>query len=446
MSEENQLKKTLGFTVALTTIIGMVVGSGIFFKPYAVFNATGGAPGVGMIAWVLAALLSLAGALTAAEIAGMIPKTGGMVTYLRSIYGPKLGFLPGWVDSTLYQTGSTAAIAVVFGIQGASLLGFEPGAYLPKVLIAIGMTGFLAIMNNLGSKTSGIIQNIATVGKLIPLITIIAVSFVKGTGNDVLTPLLGPDLNPAKAFSLALLAALFAFDGWMGVGMIAGEMKNPGKDLPKALILGMTAVGVIYIVMNLAYLWVMPADQLMLTETPAADVSKVLFGERGGQFVSIGILISVFGGLNGYVFTAARSTFTLAQSDRIPFSKQLKKVNKHGVPSNATWFVFIVSSIYCLTGQYDLLTNLSTFMIWNFYILTFYGVIKLRKEQPDAVRPYKVPLYPFIPIVAIAGGLYVVISTIITQSSYALVGMAIMFIGLPVYSYYEKKEKKMLND
>lgn len=437
----NQLKKTLGFTVALTTIIGMVVGSGIFFKPYAIFNATGGAPGLGMLAWVIAGILSLAGALTAAEIAGMIPKTGGMVTYIHDIYGPKMGFMTGWVDSALYQTGSTAAIAVVFGVQGASLLGFPSDNYWPKVLLAIGTTGFLAFMNNLGSRTSGIIQNIATVGKLIPLVTIIAVSFVKGTGNDVLTPLLGPDLNPGKAFSLALLAALFAFDGWMGVGMIAGEMKNPGKDLPKALILGISIVSFIYIIMNVAYLWVMPADQLMLTETPAADVSKVLFGQRGGQFVSIGILISVFGGLNGYVFTAARSTFTLAQSDRIPFSNVLKKVNKNGVPSNATWFVFIASSLYCLTGKYDLLTDLSTFMIWNFYILTFYGVIKLRKSHPDVVRPYKVPLYPIIPIIAILGGAAVVISTIITQFTYAMAGIGIMLLGLPVYAYYEKKDK-----
>lgn len=439
MSEKNELKKTLGFTVALTTIVGMVIGSGIFFKPYAIFRATGGAPGLGIIAWIVAGLLSLAGALTAAEIAGMIPKTGGMVTYLHDVYGPKLGFLSGWVDSTLYQTGSTAAIAVVFGVQGASLLGFPPGAYWPKVLLAIGTIGFLAFMNNVGARTSGIIQNIATVGKLVPLVIIIVVSFVKGTGSDVLTPLLGPDLNPAKAFSLALLAALFAFDGWMGVGMIAGEMKNPGKDLPRALIIGMTAVGIIYLVMNIAYLWVVPADQLMLTETPAAEVSRVLFGERGGQFVSIGILISVFGGVNGYVFTASRSTFTLANSGKIPFAKTLQKVNKNGAPSNATWFVFIVSSLYCLTGKYDLLTDLSTFMIWNFYILTFFAVIKLRREQPDALRPYKVPLYPIIPIIAIGGGLYVVISTIITQFSYAAAGIGIMLLGLPVYAYYQKK-------
>ena len=440
-SDSHQLKKTLGFTVALTTIIGMVVGSGIFFKPYAIFNATGGAPGLGILAWVIAGLLSMAGALTAAEIAGMIPKTGGMVTYIHDIYGPKLGFLTGWVDSTLYQTGSTAAIAVVFGIQGASLLGFPPDNYWPTVLLAIGTTGFLAIMNNFGARTSGIIQNIATIGKLVPLVTIIAVSFFKGTGNDVLTPLLGSDLNPGKAFSLALLAALFAFDGWMGVGMIAGEMKNPGKDLPKALILGISAVSLIYIVMNIAYLWVLPANQLMLTKTPAAEVSKVLFGAKGGKVVSIGILISVFGGLNGYIFTAARSTYSLAQSDRIPFSTVLKKINKHGVPSNATWFVFIGSSLYCLTGKYDLLTDLSTFMVWNFYILTFYGVIKLRKSSPNAIRPYKVPLYPIIPIIAISGGAAVVISTIVTQFTYAMAGIGIMLLGLPVYAYYDKKDK-----
>ncbi|MGX7030168.1 APC family permease [Vagococcus zengguangii] len=443
MSENShQLKRTLGFTVALTTIIGIVIGSGIFFKPYAIFRATGGEPGLGILAWILAGLLSLAGALTASEIAAMIPKTGGMVTYLHDIFGPKIGFLSGWVDSSLYQTGSIAAVAVVFGVQASSLLGLDPNAYWPKVVISIVTIVFLGYLCNLGAEASGRLQMVLTLCKMIPITLIVVVSFVKGTGHDVLTPLVGPEIDPGKAFSLALLAALFAFDGWISVGMLAGEMKNPSKDLPRALILGLTIVSLIYVVINIAYLWVMPANQLMLTETPAADVSRVLFGRSGGQLVSIGILISVFGSLNGFIMTAARSTYTFAETRKIPFSEALMKVNDNGSPVNATWFVVIVSSIYCLTGKFDLLTDLSTFMVWIFYCLTFYGVIKWRRERPDAIRPYKVPLYPVIPIIAIMGGGYVVISTLITQFTYAISGIIIMLAGLPIYYYYTMKETK----
>lgn len=439
-----QLKKTLGFSAAFATVVGMVIGSGVFFKPYAIFNATGGAPGLGIWAWIVAGILSIAGALTAAEVAAAIPKTGGIVAYIRDLYGEKLGFLTGWMDSVIFQTGSTAAIAVVFGQQAAALLGFGSNHWGAKVGIAIGTIVFLSVMNNLGSKIGGNIQTVATIAKFIPLLGIIIFGFIKGNGNPIMTPLVGEEVSIGSAFAPALLAALFAFDGWLGVGTLAGEMKNPKKVMPQALIAGISVVTLVYLVINIAYLWVMPADQLMLTENPAASVSQVIFGEAGGTFITIGILISVFGGLNGYVMTASRSTYTLASTGAIPFSKVLTKVNKNGVPSNAIWYICIVSSIYCLTGKFDLLTDISIFTVWIFYTLTFIGVFILRKKHPEIERPYHVPLYPFIPIVAIIGGGYIVISTLFTQFAYAMTGIIITALGIPVY-YYMKRKNSFTN-
>lgn len=439
--KQKSLPRTLGFTTALMTILGIVIGSGIFFKPYAIFKATGGAPGLGMIAWIVAGVLTMAGALTVSEIATIVPETGGMVTYITKVYGKKLGFLAGWTDSLLYQVGLVAASAVIFGVQATYLLGFSEDMKWMKLTISIAAILFVAFMNTLSAKLSGYFQTIITLGKFIPILVIMIVSFSKGTGHSVVSPIIAPDIQPFNAFSIALLACLFAFDGWMGVGQIAGEMKEPGKDLPKALIMGISIASIVFILMNIAYMWVLPANELMLTETPATQVAMKIFGNNGGKIVAMGILVVVYGTLNGYVFTGARSTYTLAKTNCIPMAKHLQKVNKSGVPANAIWYVSIVACIYCLTGKYDMLTDIAIFVAWIFNTLTFVGVLILRRKQPDLKRDYRVPLYPFTPILAIVGGSYVVFSTLIAQPSNALIGLAVLLLGLPVYAIYSKKNQ-----
>ena len=236
-----------------------------------------------------------------------------------------------------------------------------------------------------------------------------------------------------------LIATLFAYDGWINVGAIAGEMKEPGKDLPKAIVGGISIVMAVYIVINLAYLWVAPASELAQATAPAALVAERIFGNIGGKIVTVGILISVFGALNGYLLTGPRVPYTLAVSKTLPGSDFLSKLNKGGVPANSIWLVAILASIYALTGQFNLLTDLTVFTIWIFYVLTFIGVIKLRKERPDLPRPYKVPLYPIIPAIAIIGGLFVITNQLITATLIAVGGIIITLIGIPVYMITNKK-------
>ena len=444
-TQSQELQKTLGFAAALSTVVGMVIGAGVFFKPYAMYNATGGAPGLAIVAWIIGGIITIAGGLTAAEVSAAIPKTGGMMIYLKEIYGEKWGFLTGWMQTVLFFPGSIAALATIFATQAVGLLGLSPDNITAKVGIAIATIVLIAFLNTLGSKMGGAIQTVSTACKLIPLALIIIFGFVKGNGNPIMSQMAGESVSIGTALGQALIATLFAYDGWINVGAIAGEMKNPGKDLPKAIVGGLSLVMAVYLLINLAYLWVMPANELMMTETPATAVATAIFGAIGGKLITIGILISVFGTLNGYLLTGPRTPYTLASEKMLPGSNWFSKLNVGGAPANSTWFIAVLSSIYALSGKFDLLSDLAVFTVWIFYIMTFFGVIKLRKDQPDLVRPYKIPLYPITPAIAIIGGTYVVINTLITQPVNAISGLVITALGLPVYSYMKKKNAQNEN-
>ena len=440
--ENKQLQKNLGIAAALSTVVGMVIGGGVFFKPQAVYTLTGGAPGLGILAWIIAGIMTITAGLTAAEVSAAIPKTGGMMVYIEEIYGKKLGFLTGWMQTVLFFPATAAAIAVMFGQQAALLLN-NSSLVMP---MSIGVILLIGILNTFGSKTSGAIQTVSTVCKLIPLVLIIVFGFIKGSGdNPIMNPLVAEGIRPMGIIGQLLVAILFAYDGWINVGALAGEMKNPGKDLPKAIIGGLSIVMAINVVINLAYLWVLPASELAQYASPASIVAEKIFGPVGGKLINVGILVSVFGCLNGYLLTGPRIPYTLANQKLLPAT--FGKLNKNGVPANATLFMVVLSVIYALSGQFNLLSDLSMFAIWAFYTLTFIGVIKLRKTQPDLERPYKVPFYPVIPIISICSGLFVVIDQLflagMKSSMISLGGVIVTLIGLPVYAVMTKKNSEL---
>ena len=440
--ENKQLQKNLGIAAALSTVVGMVIGGGVFFKPQAVYTLTGGAPGLGILAWIIAGIMTITAGLTAAEVSAAIPKTGGMMVYIEEIYGKKLGFLTGWMQTVLFFPATAAAIAVMFGQQAALLLN-NSSLVMP---MSIGVILLIGILNTFGSKTSGAIQTVSTVCKLIPLGLIIVFGFIKGSGdNPIMNPLVAEGIRPMGVIGQLLVAILFAYDGWINVGALAGEMKNPGKDLPKAIIGGLSIVMAINVVINLAYLWVLPASELAQYASPASIVAEKIFGPVGGKLINVGILVSVFGCLNGYLLTGPRIPYTLANQKLLPAT--FGKLNKNGVPANATLFMVVLSVIYALSGQFNLLSDLSMFAIWAFYTLTFIGVIKLRKTQPDLERPYKVPFYPVIPIISICSGLFVVIDQLflagMKSSMISLGGVIVTLIGLPVYAIMTKKKPEL---
>ncbi|AKA69370.1 APC family permease [Clostridium scatologenes] len=437
---KSELKKEIGLVPALAIVIGMVIGSGVFFKPTAVFTSTG-APGLGMMAWILGGIISIAGGLTAAEISAAIPRTGGMIAYLEETYGDVWGYLLGWAQTVIYFPANIAALAIIFATQVVSLLSLNDSMLK---IIAIIVIIFLVCMNSLGSKTGGAIQTIATVCKLIPLFAIIIMGLASNSSGAVrLLPMTAADHPIATSLGSALVATMFAYEGWINVGAISGEMKNPGKDLPRAIVGGLSLVMAIYVIINVAYLFVLPASTLAATKTPAADVAKIIFGQSGGKIITIGILVSIFGALNGYILTGARIPYAMAIENKLPGSNWLAKLHpKYKSPINSSILVAIISIILVFSGKFDQLTDLLVFVIWIFYVMTFCAVITLRKKQPDLHRPYRVPLYPIIPAIAILGGAYIILNTLFTQPMNAGIGILFTIIGYPIYLSRKNKFKK----
>lgn len=442
--EQNQMKKNLGAKEGLAIVVGMVIGSGVFFKPTEIFSSTG-APGLGILAWIIGGFMSISGGLTIAEIGAAIPKTGGVVVYLKEIYNDTLSFLFGWAQTIIYAPGIIAALAIAFGTQTTALLGIDPSY---RTVIGISIVLFLAVFNIVGGSTaSAHLQTVSTICKLVPLALIIIIGLTKGQGGAAnLAPFTSPDHAVISGLGTALLGVLFAYNGWINVGAMAGEMKNPGKDLPKSIIGGIIILITIYTSINIAYLFVLPADVLASTATPAADVARVLFGESGGRVITIGILISVFGSINGFMITTPRFPYSLAVENKIPFSRVIARLNKKGAPINATLFITCLAVVYIMMGQFDQLTALSTSVNWFFYTLTFVGIYILRKKQPNLKRPYKVNLYPITPCIAILGGAFVLVNTVFTQPRNALLGLCLTLVGLPLYLYKKSKNANLANE
>jgi APA family basic amino acid/polyamine antiporter len=413
----------------------MVIGSGIFFKPSIVFR-NAGSPTLGILAWVAGGVITMASGLTIAEIAAAIPKTGGIFIYLKELYGEKWAFLFGWVQTVIYVPGAAAALAIVLATQATNFVPMTP---IQQKLFAISMLFVITIANVLSTRLSGKIQFVATVAKLIPIFVIIGLGLIKGTAHSFSMPL-GATAAGA-GFGAAMLGTLWAYDGWVGVGNIAGELKNPRKDIPKSIIFGIIVIITVYVLFNLAIINVVPITDVISSNKVASDVATVLFGKSGSLIITAVILISIFGTLNGYLMTGVRIPFAMAQDKLLPFDKFLGKVNeKYQTPLNAFIFEVGLACLYVFSGSFDSLTDFVIFVLWIFFTMTVAGVFILRTKHKDLERPYKVPLYPIVPLIGVVGGIYILVSTLLTDTSRALIGIAITLIGLPVYWYIKRNK------
>ncbi|MCM0647966.1 amino acid permease [Clostridium swellfunianum] len=429
-----KLKRELGLFSAITIVIGMVIGSGIFFKPAIVFK-NAGSPFMGIMAWVIGGLITVASGLTIAEIAVAIPKTGGVFVYLKELYGEKWAFLFGWVQTVVYVPGSVAAQAIVLSTQITSFVDLTP---VQQKLVAIFFLIFIAVMNVISTKLGGKIQVAATIAKLLPIIIIITLGFARGTAKGLVFNI--PGGAASAGLGAAILGTLWAYDGWVSVGNMAGELKNPKKDLPKSIILGLFLVIVVYALVNVALIKIMPVEAIIASSKPASDASVVLFGSLGAKFISAGIAISIFGALNGYMMTGVRIPFAMAQERQLPFSNFLGKVNKKfETPLNSFILVVILASVYVLSGSFNTLTDLVMFILWIFFTMAVAGIFILRTKFKHIKTSYHVPLYPIVPIIGIVGSIYIIVSTLIANMSYAIFGTIITLLGFPVYYYLKKK-------
>ncbi|WP_459127697.1 APC family permease [Latilactobacillus curvatus] len=439
-TEKQALNQTIGFTAALATVMGTVIGAGVFFKADPVTHATG-STGLTMLAWLVGGLITICAGLTAAELAAAIPETGGMMRYIDHTYGSLAAFLLGWAETTVYFPANIAALSIVFATQCINLFSWSAHWQIP-IAIIVGLS--LTILNFFGSRVGGLFQSFTTVFKLIPLAIIIVFGLIHPGSNAVHVSLFDVTRsNGSGSFLSALgsgvLATLFAYDGWIHVGNIAGELKHPERDLPRSILIGLTGTMVVYLLVSAVFVLVLPINQIAGNPNAASEVARVLFGGVGGKIITIGILISVYGGINGYTMTGMRIPYAMALENRLPFNRQLRSLSKTGAPVVSGLVQISIAIIMMFMGGFNTLTDMLVVVIWIFYILTFIAVFILRKREPDLPRPYRTLGYPVVPVIAILGGIFIVVNTLFTQTMLTLIGIGITLLGLPFYYYLKNK-------
>ena len=437
MNQGREIKKSVGFLQGLAIVVGMIIGSGIFLKPSIVLN-NAGSPFLALVAWILGGVVTLCSALSIAEIASNIPKAGGLYSYLEELYGEKIGFLLGWVQSVISYPASVAAQAIAFATYSAF---FIPMTLWQQRFLAFGILALLLILNILSTRYGGIIQVIATVGKLIPVAAILGFGLFSGMApgaSGISTALIG---EGGSGIGAAILGTLWAYDGWIGVTNMAAEMKDPKKNLPKVISIGIIFVIIVYALFNIVLFNALPAQQLAASATPGADAAVALFGEGGATFLTIGIMVSVFGALNGYLMTAARVPQAMAERKQLPLSGILSKVHpKFETPTNALIMQSILAVVYILSGSFNFLTDLLIFVLWIFFTLGVVGVFILRRQGKSSLKNYRVPLYPITPAIGILGSVFILVSTVIDEPVQSLIGIAVTLLGLPVFIWLKKKQ------
>lgn len=438
MAADQNLNRTMTLVPAISTVVGTVIGAGVFYKASTVATATG-STSMSLFVWLFGGLISLAAGLTGAELAAALPQTGGMLVYIERAYGKLASFLLGWAQIIIYFPASIAAKGVIFGTQVANLMHWGAGAIIPSGIAALVS---VALINMLGSKIAGQFQSITLVFKLIPLALIIVFGLLQPGGVEVsLFPVSpGHDATWATAMGAGLLGTMYAYDGWIHVGNIAGEMKNPSRDLPRAIAGGLIGIMVIYLLVNFVFLHSLPFHAIQGNENTAMDAAQHIFGGIGGKLITIGILISIYGTLNGYTMTGMRLPYAMALEKALPFSNQLVKLNRFKIPYVAGIFELVIAIALMFAGGFDTLTDMLVFVIWLFYTLVFVAVIKLRKTEPDLKRPYRVPGYPFVPLVAILGGVFIIGMTLATEFKLAMIGVIATLAGLPLYYFMKKRQ------
>lgn len=434
--EKQQLRRDLGLPQAILTVIGIVIGSGIFALPAVVF-ANAKAPGLGLMAWILGGLISLAAGLTVAELTAAMPKAGGTYVYLNEAYGEWLGFLQGWATFLAYNSAMTAALAMVFTSYLTALVPMTPPV---QTVVGLGMIALLTWVNILGVKYGGAIQVVATIGKLVPIVLLIGFGLLKADLHN-LSPLLpAGGVSISTALAGAVLPVLWAYDGWINVGLMAEEVRNPQRTLPLAFVGGLVIVALVYTAFNVALLGTVPLATLVASEKPVVPMATALFGVAGAKLITVGMLVSMFGTLNAVVMTGPRYYLAMARKGLFPFADKVAALHpRYQTPAAALLASAAWAVVLLLSGKFGQLLNLVVFVAWLFNVFTMGAVLILRRTRPDMPRPYRVWGYPVVPLVGMGAGIWIVWSTFVTDPYTALWGTVLTLTGLPVYWLLKRK-------
>ncbi len=437
-----RLPRVLGFWDIIGIIVGGVIGSGIFIVPAEVAREVR-APLLILAVWVVGGLLSFFGAVSSSELGAAYPHAGGIYIYLREAYGPLISFLFGWTLFLVIDSGAIATLAVAFSTS--YLNHFFQLSGLASKLIAVAVILFLCVINYVGVKTGAFVQNLLTVIKFAALLGICGLVFIfakDGSVSNFFKPSPeGFSMNLLGHFGVAMIATLWAYKGWEAATYSAGEVRRPEKTLPLGLLVGTMICVVIYILTNLAYLYVVPAEKMANSPKIASDVMNLIIGPVGASLIAFIILFSIVGAANANVLTSPRVYFAMAR-DGLFFKKVAEVHPKFQTPHISIILLGVWSSILSLTGTFQQLFTYVIFGEWIFFGLMVAAVIILRKKRPDLPRPYKTWGYPVTPIIFVLAALFISLNSLINNFGNAFRGLFIILLGVPVFLYWKRKRNK----
>ncbi|MEO8415324.1 MAG: amino acid permease [Ginsengibacter sp.] len=469
MSEHaTAFKPSLRLFDATMIVAGSMIGSGIFIVSADITRNVGSA-GWLIVVWLLTGFMTLTAALSYGELSAMFPRAGGQYVYLKEAYNPLTGFVYGWSFFAVIQTGTIAAVGVAFSKFAAYLLpALSETNYVIKVssgfyisaaqLVSILLIIFLTWTNTKGVKGGKWIQNIFTTTKIVSLLGLIiagiiffkpgiwnanwtdAFSMNKLSTTGGIERVMGAGILGAIAASM--VGSIFSSDAWNNVTFIAGEIKNPKRNIGLSLFLGTFIVTIIYVCANLMYIAVLPLHDLAFApqDRVAVAAANSMFGHIGTYVIAVMIMISTFGCNNGLILAGARVYYSMGKDGL--FFKKAATLNKHAVPSWALWAQCVVASLLCISGRYGDLLDMISFVVVIFYVLTIFGIFILRKKRPDAERPYKAFGYPVLPAIYIVMGTVFCILLIIYKPNFTWPGLIIALLGIPIYYFIAMNKDK----
>jgi len=430
------LRKELNLFDTVAIVVGTIIGSGIFLLPSSVAAQLYSLWAV-LLAWVIGGILTIFGALSLAELGSIYPGTGGLCTYLGQAYGPLSAFLYAWGLLFMIHSGSIAALAVAFGLYVGQVL---PLSTVEQKLFSATLILTLTTISCLGIRGGKVVQNLVAIAKISGLAGIIVLQCVKGSRPIHLfeaTANTGRRAFPLAGFAIALVAVLWAYEGWHVVSFVAGEMKRPQHDLPRGLFYGTAVVMVIYVLANIGYYHVLSPAEIRGSNALAAFAIGTLLGPVGTTTISVLILVSILGSMNGLILTGPRVYYAMARDGVFPHAfGQIS--DRYRTPTLALIVQGVWATALAASGSYQQLFTNVIFTAWIFYGLAVAAVVVLRRTQPQRERLFRVPGYPWVPLLFCAAALGLVLNTVFERPGNALIGIGLLASGIPVYFFFFK--------
>jgi len=447
------LQRVLGLGSAVAIVIGTVIGSGVFLVPSTMIRFVGSVQELFAV-WVVAGLLTLFGALTYAELAAAMPEAGGEYVYLSAAYGPFWGYLYGWTQLWVAKSGSIATLAAgfytyltaFFPALGISILVLPwhigPGGSLLEIhygqVVAIAVILVLAAVNYVGVRSGGNVQVFVTVVKMALIAGIIVAGILFGKGDLAHFHSSIAGTGGMTGFFAAMVSALWAYDGWNNVSMVSSEIRDPQRNLPRSLIFGTAAVILTYLLINIAYFYVLSPSQVAASHRVAADMMSSLYGRAAAGAVTVAVLISIFAALNGSILAGSRVPYAMAR-DGLFFRIASVVHPRFKTPGNSMIMLCVWSSVVVLSGWYDDLYNFVIFGSWILYLMTAVSLFVLRRKQPFLERPYRVTGYPVVPVLFVCVAGLLLVTTLQTRPRESLMGLGLMALSVPFYFYWKRR-------